>query len=178
LYQKINIGEDDGSIDMYGIGLKKEITSWFGPLDKTPLHVSLLAAYSKMNFNYATGDLDSEFIEVRNGLTQFNLSTFTTQAIASLNFPIINIYGGVGFNSGSSSYEMTGTFTGIYDTGLPAPNNKLRQQLFAPSNLDFNTSGMMATAGVRLSLGFLKIFGSYTFQEFNTANLGVAISIR
>ena len=26
---KIDIGEDDGSVDMFGIGLKKEITSWF-----------------------------------------------------------------------------------------------------------------------------------------------------
>ncbi|MEO9571285.1 MAG: DUF6588 family protein, partial [Polaribacter sp.] len=32
-----NIGEDDGSVKMLGLGLKKEITNWFGPLDKTPL---------------------------------------------------------------------------------------------------------------------------------------------
>lgn len=175
---KINIGEDDGSVQMLGLGLKKEITNWFGPMDKTPLHVSLLASYTTMNVNYGIGDINSANLEVKNGLTEFDLTSFTAQAIASLNFPIINIYGGIGYNSGSSTYSMNGTFTGIYDTGLPSPNNTVRKTLSVPSNLDFESSGFMTTLGTRLSLGFFKIFGSYTLQEYNTASLGVAISIR
>ncbi|WP_299012183.1 DUF6588 family protein [uncultured Polaribacter sp.] len=175
---KIDLGEDEGTVNMLGFGIKKEITDWFGPLDKTPLHVSLLAAYTTMNVDYEIGDVNTDVLEVRNGLTNFNLTAFTAQAIASLNFPIINIYGGVGYNSGSSSFEMTGDFQGVYQTGLPSPNNTVRQRLLIPSNLNFESNGFMTTAGLRLSLGFLKIFGSYTIQEYNTANLGIAISIR
>ncbi|WP_299670212.1 DUF6588 family protein [uncultured Polaribacter sp.] len=178
LVPKINIGENDGSVNMLGLGLKKEITDWFGPMDKTPLHVSLLAAYTTMDVDYGIGDVTSENLEIRNGLSKFNLRSFTAQAIASLNFPIINLYGGVGYNSGTSTYEMSGTFTGIYETGLPAPNDTVRETLDIPSNLDFESSGMMATVGARLSLGFFKVFGSYTLQEYNTASLGIAISIR
>jgi hypothetical protein len=37
---------------------------------------------------------------------------------------------------------------------------------------------MAATIGARLSLGFFKIYGSYALQEYNTANLGIAFSLR
>lgn len=175
---KTNIGDDDGSIKMLGLGLKKEITSWFGPMEKTPLHVSLLAAYTTMDVNYGIADQNSGEIQVQNALTEFSLKAFTMQAIASLNFPIINLYGGIGYNSGSSSFAMSGTYTGVYDTGFPAPNNTITQSLTPPSDLDFDSSGFTTTLGARLSLGFFKIFGSYAFQEYNTFSAGVAISIR
>lgn len=175
---EINLGDDDGSVKMLGLGVKKEITNWFGPLDKTPFHISLLAAYTTMDVNYEIGDLSSSNLEVRNGFSTFNLTSFTAQAIASLNLPILNLYGGVGYNSGNASYGMSGTFTGIYNTNQPAPNDKIRETLDIPGNLDFESNGVMATVGARISLGFLKIFGSYTLQEYNTANLGIAISIR
>ncbi|MFK8058865.1 MAG: DUF6588 family protein [Polaribacter sp.] len=178
LLPKTNIGENDGSINMLGLGLKKEITNWFGPMDKTPLHVSLLAAYSTMDVSYGIADVSSGPIQTQNALTEFNLKTFTMQAIASLNFPIINLYGGFGYNSGSSTYKMSGTFTGEFDTGFPAPNDKVTKNLDIPSNLDFESKGFTTTLGARLSLGFFKIFGSYAFQEYNTFSAGVAISIR
>ncbi|MAD96546.1 MAG: hypothetical protein CMB99_04380 [Flavobacteriaceae bacterium] len=174
---KLNIGEDDGSVEMLGLGLKKEITSWFGPLEKTPLHVSLLAAYTTMDVNYAIEDQTGDF-SVQNAATSFSLNAFTVQALASLNFPIFNVYGGIGYNSGSASYDMTGTFTGTYQTGLPAPNDTVTRQLGVPRNLDFDASGFRTTVGARLSLGFFKIFADYTLQNFNSITAGVAFSFR
>ena len=175
-----NIGQDqdDSSLNMFGIGLKKEITSWFGPIDKTPLHVSILAAYTSMTVSYEIGDKTSGPIRTENALAEFDLNAFTLQAIASVNFPFINVYGGFGYNRGSSSFNMSGNYNGVFETGLPAPNNTITQVLVLPSNLDFNSNGMTATIGTRLSLGFFKIYGSYALQEYNTANLGVAFSFR
>ncbi|RCS26616.1 hypothetical protein DUT90_12770 [Polaribacter sp. WD7] len=170
--------QDESSLNMFGIGLKKEITNWFGPLDKTPLHVSLLAAYTSMTVSYGIADITTGPIRTQAALAEFDLSAFTVQAIASLNFPIINIYGGFGYNSGNSSYNMTGRYTGVFDTGFPAPNDTVEETLIVPSDLDFESNGVAATIGARLSLGFFKIYGSYSLQEYNTANLGVAISIR
>tara|TARA_R110002126_G_scaffold77796_1_gene193886 strand:+ start:3716 stop:4756 length:1041 start_codon:yes stop_codon:yes gene_type:complete len=176
----INFGEDqdESSLNMFGIGLKKEITDWFGPLDKTPLHISLLAAYSSMTVSYGIADITSGPIRTQNALAEFDLNAFTAQAIASFNLPFISVYGGFGFNSGSSSFNMSGNYTGVFDTGFPAPNATVTETLVVPSNLDFNSSGMTATIGARLSLGFFKIYGSYALQEYNTANLGIAFSFR
>tara|TARA_R110002049_G_scaffold73909_9_gene190927 strand:- start:4943 stop:5950 length:1008 start_codon:yes stop_codon:yes gene_type:complete len=162
------IGTDDVKGNLLGIGLKKEITNWFGPMDKTPLHVSLLAAYTTMTVDYKIEDGGD--VEVTDGLAEFNLNSYTVQAIASLNFPIINLYGGIGYGSGNSTLKMLGDYTLRY--GLQS------RTISDPINSKFNAGGFRTTIGTRLSLGFFKIFGSYTLQEYNTANLGIAFSIR
>jgi hypothetical protein len=170
--------QDDSSLNMFGVGLKKEITSWFDPIDKTPLHVSILAAYTSMKVSYGINDITSGPIRTENSLAEFDLNAFTLQAIASLNFPFINVYGGFGYNNGSSTFSMSGNYTGVFETGLSAPNNTITQSLIVPANLDFNSNGIAATIGTRLSLGFFKIYGSYAIQEYKTANLGISFSFR
>ena len=176
----INFGEeqDKSSLNIFGIGIKKEITDWFGPMEKTPLNISLLAAYTSMTVSYSTADITSGSIRTQNALAEFDLNAFTVQAIASLNLPFVSVFGGFGFNTGSSSLNISGNYTGVFNTGFPAPNNTVTKNLSIPSSFEFESSGMAATIGARLSLGFFKIYGSYALQEYNTANLGVAFSFR
>jgi hypothetical protein len=170
------VGSDDVTGNLLGIGLKKEITDWFGIVGKTPLHISLLGAYTKMDVNYNIQNSSS--IQGSNQEATFSLNSYTLQAIASLNFPIINIYGGFGYSAGTSDLKMKGTYNLNYNTGLPAPNNTKQVILTNPLNIDFKASGMRATIGTRLSLGFFKIFGDYTIQEYNTISAGIAFSFR
>ncbi|MFI1771705.1 DUF6588 family protein [Thalassobellus citreus] len=170
------VGDDDVKGKLLGLGLKKEITSLFGPLDKLPLHVSVLAAYTSMNVDYA---MDGSEIPGQNQLAEFKLNAFTAQAIASLNFPIINVYGGVGYSGGKSTLKMLGEYDLRYTIDGGAFNGQQAVvSVSDPLNLDFNTSGFRATIGARLSLGFFKIFGDYTLQEYNTISAGIAFSFR
>ncbi|WP_428740794.1 DUF6588 family protein [Tenacibaculum sp.] len=167
------VGSDDVKGGLFGIGLKKEITDWFGPLDKTPLHVSLLATYTNMGVDYTiVDDNSSDNIDIENGKVDFDLNSYTVQAIASLNFPVINVYGGVGYTGGSSSMNMLGTYTLRYN-GLAQP-----RVLTDPLNIKSNASGFKATLGTRLSVGFFKLFADYTLQEYNAFNAGIAFSFR
>lgn len=170
-----SLGDDGGQIKMLGLGVKKEITNWFGPMDKTPLHISLLAAYTTMDVSY--GIEDSGDLTATNALAEFNLTAFTAQAIASLNLPFINIYGGFGYSSGKSNLKMTGSYSGEYSYNIGGTNYTETVDINAP-DLNFSASGFKTTVGARLSLGFLKIFADYTLQEYNTVSAGVAISIR
>lgn len=167
------VGSDDAKGNLLGLGLKKEITSIFGPLDKLPLHVSLLAAYTSMDVNY---NMDGNTIPGQNQIATFDLNSFTAQAIASLNFPIINIYGGVGYTGGKSTLKMLGTYELEYTPVAAGPT--ITETVTDPINLGFNASGFRTTLGVRLSLGFFKIFADYTLQEYNTASAGIAFSFR
>ena len=171
------VGSDDVKGSVFGFGLKKEITDWFGIVDKTPLHISLLAAYSNMNVDYVIGDVNDTQISTQNALTEFNLNAYTFQAIASFNLPVINFYGGLGFNSGSTTLNMLGDYTLTYSTGnLAVPT--VQETVTDPFSLKQDASSFNATVGARLSLGFFKIFGSYTLQEYNTLNAGIAFSFR
>jgi hypothetical protein len=162
------VGYKDVEGSLLGIGLKKEITNWFGPIDKTPLHVSLLAAYTTMTVDYNIKG--TEDVSVENGLAQLKLNAYTVQAIASLNFPFINLYGGIGYGSGNATLKMLGDYTLRY--------GPLSRTITDPINAEFDAGGFQTTIGTRLSLGFFKIFGSFTLQEYNTANLGIAFSLR
>ena len=167
------VGSDDVKGSLLGLGLKKEITSWFGPMEKTPLHVSLLAAYTSMNVDYDIQNDSS--LSGSNQRAEFKLNSYTVEAIASLNFPIINIFGGIGYSSGNSELNMLGTYDLDYDVN---GGGTVTETVVDPLNLDFNASGFKTTVGARLSLGFFKIFGSYTLQEYNTVNAGIALSFR
>lgn len=159
--------------NLFGFGLKKEITNWFGPMDKTPLHISLLATYTKMNIDYdIIDDNPGDNIDIQNGKVDLDLNSYTVQAIASLNLPVINFYGGIGYSGGSSTLDMLGTYTLTY-------NGTINQRtLNNPLDLDFNASGFRSTLGARLSLGFFKIFADYSIQEYNAVNAGIAFSFR
>ena len=168
------VGSDDVKGQLLGLGLKKEITSWFGPMDKTPLHVSLLAAYTSMTVDYDIQNGSSISGSGQNA--EFKLDSYTVEAIASLNFPFINIYGGFGYNSGDSTLKMNGTYNLEYTPVAGGPSST--KTLTNPLNLGFDASGFKTTLGARISLGFFKIFGSYTLQDYNTINAGIAFSIR
>jgi hypothetical protein len=113
-------------------------------------------------------------INITNGLGAMKLNSYTVQALASLNFPIINIYGGFGYIGGSSSLDIAGRYELQYSDGVTSYTRILNN----PINLDYDISGFTTTIGARLSVGFFKIFGSYTLQEYNTLNAGISFSIR
>lgn len=168
------IGSETVKGDMFGIGLKKEITGLLGPLDKLPLHISLLGTYTSMNVDY---NVQAEStIAGSNQKAEFGLTAYSVQAIASLNFPILNIYGGFGYGSGKADLNMLGQYTINYTPVAGGP--LIAQTVNDPMQMNFNSSGFRSTIGARISLGFFKIFGDYTFQEYNTANLGIALSFR
>lgn len=170
------VGSDDVKGNLFGIGVKKEITSLFGVIEKLPLHISLLGAYTNMDVNYDIQNDSS--IPGTNQVATFNLSAYTVQAIASINFPIINFYGGIGYSAGTSDLKMLGTYELEYETGQPFPYDTVKETVTDPINLDFDASGVRATVGTRLSLGFFKIFADYTIQEYNTVAAGIAFSFR
>ncbi len=162
------VGDEDVKGSLIGFGFKKEITSIFGTLDRLPLHVSLLGAYTNMKVNYK---MNESAIAGSNQNAKFKLNSYTVQAIGSLNFPIINIYGGIGYSAGSSNLRMLGQYDLEYDGNVSVT-------LDDPINLDFDASGFRTTIGARLSLGFFKIFADYTLQEYNTISGGIAFSFR
>ncbi|WP_233861167.1 DUF6588 family protein [Tenacibaculum piscium] len=173
------VGSDEVKGNLLGFGLKKEITSLFGPMEKTPLHVSIVAGYTKMTVDYSM-DIINENIRATNAITEFQLNSYTVQAIASINFPFINFYGGAGYNGGTTKLKIKADtdFIASYQLeNFPAIN--VEENLGKnPVSLNQKTNGFNATIGTRLSLGFFKIFGSYTLQEYNTVNAGIAFSFR
>ncbi|WP_282044284.1 DUF6588 family protein [Winogradskyella flava] len=172
---------DDVEANLIGIGLQHDLTQYFGPMDKLPLSISVLGAFTNMKVAYAINDENaSDDVSVTNGEAEFKMNTWTIQALASLDLKIITFYGSVGYNNGKTTAKMKGDYTLTYDVEDSSGNQigTVNETISNPINLDFEANGMRATLGTRLNLGPFKIFGDYTFQEYNTATLGIALSFR
>lgn len=172
---------DDFESGLIGIGLQHDITQYLGPIEKLPLSISVLAAFTTLNASYAINNEDfSDEVSVTNGEAEFKLNTYTIQAIGSLDFKIITFYGSLGYNGGETTVKMKGDYNLTYD--VEDSNNNvigtLDETISDPFNLGFNISGMRATIGTRLNLGFFKIFADYSLQEYNTISAGIALSFR
>jgi Family of unknown function (DUF6588) len=173
--------DDNVEASLFGLGLQHNVLQYFGPLEKLPLSVSVLAAFTSMNVTYNIEDENAtDNVAVTNGQAEFKMNTWTVQAIASLDFKIITFYGSLGYNNGKSTIKMKGDYDLTYDLedGNGIVVGTVNETISNPINLDFDANGVRATIGTRLNLGPFKIFGDYTLQEYNTATLGIALSFR
>ncbi len=170
---KINTNDVDGS--MFGVGIKHNLMQYFGPLDKLPLNVALFAGYTTMTSTYNLQNVSS--LAGNNQEAAFKLNAFTIQAVASLDFPIITLFGSVGYDKGNSTLKIKGTYDLVYNdetTSVALPPVTITD----PINMDFNANGFRGTIGTRFNLGFFKIYGNYTLKEYNTVSAGVSFSFR
>ncbi|MEO5789609.1 MAG: DUF6588 family protein [Gelidibacter sp.] len=177
---KLNFDEDLEA-SLYGLGLQHDLTQYFGPMENLPLSISVLGAFTNMSVGYAILDEDpNDDVAVTNGKVDYKMNTWTVQALTSLDFKIITLYGSVGYNNGKTSVKMKGDYVLTYD--IEDANGNLigttQESISNPLNLDFEANGMRATLGTRLNLSIFKIFADYTFQNYNTATVGIAFSVR
>lgn len=173
--------DDNVNSQLFGIGLQHDLMQYFGPLKKLPLSVSVLGAFTNMNVSYAIEDNNaSDDIAITNGSAEFKMNTWTVQALGSLDFKIITLYAGLGYNNGTSTIKMKGDYDLTYsvEDQNGNPQGSISESISNPLNLSFDATGMRTTLGARLNIGFFKIFGDYTIQEYNTFSAGIALSFR
>ena len=160
------------TFSLTGFGLKHNIMQYFGPLDKLPLNVSLLAAISKASFEYDLSDSTFGGNSTNRKMT-FEADTFTIQALASIDLPIVSAFAGLGYNAGDSQFNVSGDYS--IDYGITGIGPRILKD---PISIASDASGVMGIVGARLNLLFLKIFANYTIQEYNTLTAGISFNFR
>jgi len=163
------VGSDNVKGKLFGAGLKHDIMQYFGPLEKLPLNIAIMGAFTNMNVDY---DIQAESdIDGRNQAAEFKLNSYTVQGVASLDFKFLTFYGGLGYTGGKSEINVLGTYEFEYDNGTPG-------EVTDPIMLSYNPSSVRASLGARLNLAFFKIFADYTVQEYSNLSAGIAFSFR
>ncbi len=173
--------DNSTSVSMFGIGLQHEITKHIVPASMVlPLHVSIFGGYTNLNSEHVFVSQPGSDVVVSNGQAAFNLNAFTVQALASIDFTFLSLYGSIGYNNGTTKLNLNGDYTLNYDitdsNGMVV--GTVQDQISDPLALEFSQSGLRSTLGARLNLAFFKIFADYTFQEYNTLTAGIALSFR
>ena len=150
--------DDQVEANLIGFGLQHDLTQYLGPIDKLPLSISILGAFTNMKVVYFIEDSNGndDGVTVNNGEAEFKMDAFTIQALASLDFKIITIYGGIGYNNGKSTTKLKGDYDLEYDIEDDSGNfvTTANETVSDPINLSFDASGVRATIGTRINLAF------------------------
>lgn len=163
------IDTDDVSLSMYGAGLQLEFTDWL-PADKIwPVALSGIVAYSHLDGSY---DLtDSSGIEGDNQRLENNTNTWLFQLAVSTKLPVFNLYGGLGYITGTSESDLLGNYR-VTDGVLTS------QTITDPFSVSSDVSAVRGTIGAKLKLGFFRLNAEYHLSEFDAFSVGVNFGFR
>ncbi|MDG5493087.1 DUF6588 family protein [Psychroserpens sp. SPM9] len=158
---------EDTKIGLYGFGIQQEFTSWL-PADKVfPVAISGLIAYTHLDASYDF--TDAEYVDGENQRVETDTNTLLFQLIVGTKLPIVNFYGGLGYITGTSTTDLLGTY--VVTDGL-----LFSEEINDPFSIEHDVSGIRATVGANLKLGFFGLNADYTVAEFDSATLGINFS--
>lgn len=148
------IGEDISIAGSFGVGVLHDIKQWIPGMKLVPIDISAFVGYNRYNFNYSDADQNE---------VSFTSSATTVNLLASKKLLFFTPYVGLGFNAISSNFSFSSVQAGI-------------------ENAEFKydeLGGARATVGARLKiLWVLALNVDYTFQRYNTLNVGLGINVR
>lgn len=161
--------DDDAKLGLFGAGLQYDFTKIL-PADKVmPVAISAVIGYTNLNGEYDF--TDSNFIDGSDQRIDANFKTWNFSAVVSTkNIPVINFYGGLGYITGKSDIDLLGT----YQANGPFFSETVED----PFTVSKNASGVAATLGTKLKLGFFRLNAEYNIAEFSTFTFGVNFGFR
>jgi hypothetical protein len=161
----------DVRTSLFGLGIKHDIRQWVPALQRLPVDIALLAAFSGFDNRM---DMADRQIPGSSQETVFDINGWTVQGIFSREFSIITLYGAIGYGSVSSSLRMLGTYQ-LAEGDTSHPNALV---LVNPVQLCYKEGVLRATAGFRMKLGIFSLHGDYTYQKFHSLSTGLGFSFR
>lgn len=168
VFPKVELS-DNSKIGLVGFGVQHEFTRWIKSMEQANWALSALVAYTTINGEY-TFQTDG-LVGGSNQKLDSKLNSWLVELIGSTTFPIFNVYGGVGYVTGTSTTEMLGTY--VVDT------QQQSRTFTDPFDIGNEVSGIRANLGAKVRIGsWFNINTDYTFQGYNNFSLGLNFKIR
>ncbi|MEM7380146.1 MAG: DUF6588 family protein [Bacteroidota bacterium] len=164
-FPKINVS--DVTLGMTGIGLKHEISKSIKALDRGPLAVSGMVAFTRLSTDYSFRT--DGFVRGENQFAEGHINTWLFELIASTKNPVYNLYGGIGYVQGEAEYALKGTYI------IQTENDTIIFQ--DPFDVQNSVSGWRLNLGASVRMGWFNLNLGYTFQGFNNLSLGLNFDV-
>lgn len=164
-FPKVNT--DDVEVGFYGLGIQQEFTTWLPAEAVFPVAISGLVAYTHLDGSY--NFTDGQYVRGENQQIDTEVNTLLFELLVGTRLKIINFYGGLGYMNGKSTTDLLGTYR-VTDGLL------FSQDIVNPFSVVQDVSGVRATVGANLKLGFFSLNADYTLAEFDSASVGLNFS--
>ncbi|MBE0673390.1 MAG: hypothetical protein IH591_01890 [Bacteroidales bacterium] len=180
----------DGDISMWGIGLKHSIMQYIPGNSLLPFDVSLFGGFTKMNGNLPidvqpdsyTNYSTYTFTDFADQMVSASVMGWNASVIASLNIPILTVYGGLGYASSRTTIDIVGNIPmPVADPTISTtePAYKDSGVLTDIEGIDIQDfSGLRANLGFRVKFAVFTIHADYTRSQYNVFTTGIGVSFR
>jgi hypothetical protein len=192
----IKIGNADvGKIGLWGIGIQHGLKQWIPVVSRVPfLNLTFQAGYTKLsnseNISFTPADLQGVTDQTAGAVSwagqkmDLNVSNFTANVIASVDIPVISVYGGIGISSSKTDMSLLGnypipTFDPVQLKSVVNASGVVKDPIktHIGSN-DGNLTKPRLSAGLKFKLGPLHIHFDYTRAYYSIVSAGIGISFR
>jgi hypothetical protein len=188
---------DVGQIGLWGIGIQHGLKQWIPVISRVPfLNLTFQAGYTKLtsgaDISITPADIDAidqttSAISWSNQKMNLAVSNFTANIIASIDIPVISIYGGIGISSSKTDMNLTGyypipsSYNFLTDQGIV--NNSNAAEMKNPLSIHIGSNDGSLTkprfsAGLKFKLAVIHIHFDYTYAYYSVASVGLGISFR
>lgn len=185
----------DGSIELFGAGIKHGINQWLPAGNLLPVDLALMGGFTSLDVeanlvvnpevdNFTRNPFENA-PETWDGQNMtMNSEAYTVMALIGKSLPIISVYGGVGYEASTLDLNLNGSYP------ITAPDNpndpdfeigkyKVVQEHQDPVALSYEgANSLKAMAGLRIKLAIISINADYTIGNYPVASAGVGISFR
>ncbi|WP_372637320.1 DUF6588 family protein [Fodinibius sp.] len=182
---------NDINLDLWGVGLKHDITQWLPGGKLIPVNISLQAGYTRLNSSIAF-DVDPEQgSDVENNYdpstwegqkAAMRSNAFTINALVGKTLPFISFYGGIGYETSSLTIDTPGSYP------VTVPNEDFPEQSGQPKKIEkidnpidisySDNNSFRGLVGTRIKLAIFNITASYTLSKYPVGQVGVGFSFR
>lgn len=176
---------DAGNFNLYGFAVKHDVMQWLPIVDKVPfLHISVIGGFTKLN---TTIDMDvtpsdlgfpnpSDMSVYEGQQLKLGVQSFTFSALASIDIPVITVYVGAGISNTKTNLSLLGAFpTPVFGSPYATTTDPL--SIVIQGN-DGSATKPRLSAGLKLKMGPVHLFGEYTHANYSLVTAGLAVSIR
>jgi|WetSurMetagenome_2_1015567.scaffolds.fasta_scaffold00198_6 hypothetical protein len=174
-----------GNLNMWGVAVKHDVMQWLPIVDRVPfLHISVMGGYTRLNteidmsvepedigltYAYTPSTYDNQSLKLA-------VQSFTFNALASIDIPVLTVFVGAGISNTKTNLDLLGNYP------TPTAGNI---QAFTSDPLsivikgkDGKTTKPRLSAGLKIKMGPVHLFGEYTYANYSLATAGLAVSIR
>lgn len=177
---KVNINEY-GYVQLWGVGLRHELTQWLPGSKFIPITVSIFGGYSHVDITSPLNikpqsNNSNNTSDYSNQKALMAFDAYTAKLIVGKDLPFISVYGAVGYEYAT----MTAQLKGNYPIPIKGPNGTVKTKT-VHNPIQFEEEGnntFSVTAGVKFSLFFFNIYGQYTKANYSIVNAGIGFSFR
>jgi hypothetical protein len=171
------VSDDIGSVGMFGIGFKHNFAQDFGSASHViPFDLALAVGYTHLSYNKPLDVRQDNGPAIPGQSLKGDFSGWNAQVIISKKLLFFTPFASVGFLTSKTDVGLKGNFPFV--TGVDIAGKPTYTSYADPININGSASqvsGARADVGFQMSLFFLKLYASYSFAEYQSANAGIGL---